>query len=235
MTNPIGSTIAKYDVTHIFGEQKVTASCPTPLYLNMTVSKTSAASSSGKNSGKSSGKTLLRQEILGARRPSNYFWAVVTAVGGLGFFLAGVSSYLNTNLLPFSDLPAQLVFIPQGIAMGFYGTAALLLCVYLCLIVIWNVGGGYNEFNQESGEARIFRQGFPGKNREIELVYPLKDLLAVRAEIKEGLNPKRSLYLRVKGKGDLPLTRVGQPISLAELENKGAELARFLQVPLEGL
>ena len=203
--------------------------------LNMTASKTSAAGSSGKIPDKSAGKTLLRQEILGARRPSNYFWAAVTAVGGLGFFLAGVSSFLNTNLLPFSDLPAQLVFIPQGIAMGFYGSAALLLCVYLCLIVIWNVGGGYNEFNQDSGEARIFRQGFPGKNREIELVYPLKDLLAVRAEIKEGLNPKRSLYLRVKGKGDLPLTRVGQPISLAELENKGAELARFLQVPLEGL
>lgn len=235
MTNAIGSTIAKYDDINIFGKQKFTASCPTPLCLNMTVSKTSAASSSGKNFGKSSGKTLLRQEILGARRLSNYFWAAVTAVGGLGFFLAGISSFLNTNLLPFSDLPAQLVFIPQGIAMGFYGTAALLLCLYLCLIVIWNVGGGYNEFNKESGDARIFRQGFPGKNREIELIYPLKDLLAVRAEIKEGLNPKRSLYLRVKGKGDLPLTRVGQPISLAELENKGAELARFLQVPLEGL
>lgn len=203
----------------------------------MTASKTSPTSSSGSksSSSKPSGKTLMRQTILGARRPSNFFWAAVTAVGGIGFFLAGISSYLNTNLLPFSDLPAQLVFIPQGIAMGFYGTAALLLCIYLCLIVVWNVGSGYNEFDKETGEARIVRKGFPGKNREIELVYPLKDLLAVKAEIKEGLNPKRSLYLRIKGKGDLPLTRVGQPISLAELENQGAELARFLQVPLEGL
>lgn len=196
----------------------------------MTVSKTPA-----KPSGKPPEKTLLCQDILGARRPSNYFWAAVTAVGGLGFFLAGISSFLNKNLLPFSDLPAQLVFIPQGIAMGFYGTAALLLCIYLCLILFWNVGSGYNEFDRSTGEARIFRRGFPGKDREIDLRYPLKDLLAVRAEIKEGLSPKRSLYLRVKGKGDLPLTRVGQPISLAELENQGAELARFLQVPLEGL
>ncbi len=234
VTNPIGSTIAKYDVTNIFGERRSPASCPTTSFVNMTVSKTSAGSS-GKTPGKSSGKTLMRQEILGARRPSNYFWAAVTAVGGLGFFLAGVSSFLNTNLLPFSDLPAQLVFIPQGIAMGFYGTAAILLCLYLCLILVWNVGSGYNEFDKESGNARIFRRGFPGKDREIELVYPLKDLLAVRAEIKEGLNPKRSLFLRVKGKGDLPLTRVGQPVALAELENQGAELARFLQVPLEGL
>ena len=31
------------------------------------------------------------------------------------------------------------------------------------------------------------------------------------------------------------MTRVGQPMSLAAVENQGAELARFLQVPLEGL
>ena len=192
----------------------------------MTVSETPA---------KSSEKTVLRQKILGARRPSNYFWAAVTAIGGVGFTLAGLSSYLHTNLLPFSDLPAQLVFIPQGIAMGFYGVAALLLCTYLCLIIIWNVGGGYNEFDKQMAEATIFRRGFPGKDRTIDLRYPFRDLLAVRAEIKEGLNPKRLLYLRVKGKGNIPLTRVGQPISLSDLENQGAELARFLQVPLEGL
>ncbi|WP_121968346.1 photosystem I assembly protein Ycf4 [Leptolyngbya sp. BC1307] len=188
-----------------------------------------------KTPAKTSGQTVLQREILGARRPSNYFWAAVTAVGGIGFFLAGVSSYLHTNLLPFSDLPAQLVFIPQGIAMGFYGLAAILLCTYLCLIIVWNVGSGYNKFDKEAKEAQIFRRGFPGENRKIDLRYPLKDLLAVRAEIKEGLNPKRSLYLKVKGKGNIPLTRVGQPISLADLENQGAELARFLQVPLEGL
>jgi hypothetical protein len=57
----------------------------------------------------------------------------------------------------------------------------------------------------------------------------------VRVDLKEGLSPRRALYLRVKGRGDLPLTRVGQPLPLAELENQGAELARFLAVPLEGL
>jgi len=208
----------------------------------MTASKTPPSStSSQKPSGKSktaksgNSSSVLRRNILGARRPSNYFWAGVTAIGGVGFFLAGLSSFLHTNLLPFSDLPAQLVFIPQGVAMGFYGTAAILLCTYLCLIIVWNVGSGYNEFDKEAREARVFRLGFPGKNRTIDLRYPLKDVLAVRAEIKEGLNPKRALYLKVKGKGDIPLTRVGQPISLSELENQGAELARFLQIPLEGL
>ncbi|MEL7511944.1 MAG: photosystem I assembly protein Ycf4 [Cyanobacteria bacterium J06554_3] len=208
----------------------------------MTASKTPASSDASAQAtskqsagGKSTSDHVLRRDILGARRPSNYFWAGVTAIGGVGFFLAGLSSFLKTNLLPFSDLPAQLVFIPQGIAMGFYGTAAILLCTYLCLIISWDVGGGFNEFDKTASEARIFRKGFPGKNRTIDIRYPLSDLLAVRAEISEGLNPKRALYLKVKGKGDIPMTRVGQPISLSELENQGAELARFLQVPLEGL
>ncbi|MBE9062573.1 photosystem I assembly protein Ycf4 [cf. Phormidesmis sp. LEGE 11477] len=204
----------------------------------MTVSKSptdSANPNKASSKDRSVGEPVLRKEILGSRRPSNYFWAGVTAIGGVGFFLSGVSSYLHTNLLPFSDLPAQLVFIPQGIAMGFYGIAALLLCLYLCLIVAWDVGGGYNEFDKQIGEARIFRYGFPGKNRQIDLRYPLKDVLAVRADIQEGLSPKRALYLKIKGKGDIPITRVGQPISLSDLENQGAELARFLQVPLEGL
>ena len=81
----------------------------------------------------------------------------------------------------------------------------------------------------------IFRWGFPGKNRRIELNFPIQDVQAVRLEIKEGLNPRRSLYLRAKGRRNVPLTRVGQPMSLAQLENEGVQLARFLGVALEGL
>lgn len=181
-----------------------------------------------------SSSPLLRQTILGSRRPSNYFWAVVILIGGIGFFLSSLSSYLKINLLPLSD-PTQLVFIPQGIAMGFYGVAALLLSTYLWLVILWDVGGGYNEFDQKSRKATIYRQGFPGEDREVKLVYDFDQIQAIRIEIKEGLNPKRVLYLKVRGKGDIPLTRVGQPIALADLENQGAELARFLRVPLEGL
>jgi len=53
--------------------------------------------------------------------------------------------------------------------------------------------------------------------------------------VREGLNPKRELFLRIKQRRDIPLTRVGDPMSLSELENQGAELARFLEIPLEGL
>ncbi|MBF2037233.1 MAG: photosystem I assembly protein Ycf4 [Leptolyngbyaceae cyanobacterium T60_A2020_046] len=177
---------------------------------------------------------VLKRTVLGARRLSNYWWATVVSIGATGFLLAGLSSYFHRDLLPFAD-PAQLVFVPQGIAMTFYGVAGIVLATYLWLIVLWDVGGGFNEFNKEEDRVKIFRSGFPGKNRKIELEYPLQDVLAVRVDIRDGLNPKRTLYLRLKGRQDLPLTRVGQPIALSELENQGATLARFLQVPLEGL
>ena len=183
---------------------------------------------------KSDTEAVLKYSVLGARRLSNYWWASVISLGATGFLLAGLSSYLNVNLLPFAD-PTSLIFIPQGIAMGFYGVAGLLLASYLWLIVVLDVGGGYNEFNRDTGKVRIKRFGFLGKNRTIEIEHPLDKVLAIRVDIREGLNPKRALYLKIKGRPDIPLTRVGQPLPLSELENQGAELARFLQVPLEGL
>ena len=178
--------------------------------------------------------SIFRQNILGSRRFSNYLWAVVALLGGLGFLLAGLSSYLKVNLLIVSN-STNLQFIPQGVALTFYGVAGSLLSVYLWLVILWDVGGGYNEFNKETGVAKIIRWGFPGKNRHVEINIPLEDIQSVKAEIKEGLNPKRALYLRANKVRDIPLTRVGEPISLSALENQGAELARFLEVPLEGL
>lgn len=176
----------------------------------------------------------LCEPILGSRRFSNYWWATIVSIGATGFLLAGVSSYIKVNLLPFAD-PTELLFIPQGVAMGFYGLAGLLLALYLWMLVILDVGGGYNEFDKETSKIKIFRWGFLGKNRRIEINCRMQDVQAVHVEIKEGFNPRRSLYLRVKGRRSIPLTRVGQPMSLEELENQGAALARFLGVPLEGL
>ena len=176
----------------------------------------------------------FRQDVLGSRRFSNYLWAIIVTMGGTGFLLAGLSSYLKINLLIVSDT-SELQFIPQGVALTFYGIAGLLLATYLWLLVTWNVGGGYNEFNKATGKVRISRWGFPGKNRRVEVDIPISEVQSIRAEIREGLSPKRTLYLRSKQRRDVPLTRVGEPIALSALENQGAELARFLEVPLEGL
>jgi hypothetical protein len=199
----------------------------------MTSSPTASGTPSG-NASATANSQVLRQPVVGSRRFSNYFWAVIVQIGGAGFLLAGLSSYLRVNLLPFSD-PMQLIFVPQGLAMGFYGVAATLLGLYLWITINLDVGGGYNEFDKTKNQVTIFRWGFPGKNRRIELTCKTDEVQAVKVDLREGINPKRSLYLRVKARRDIPLTRVGQPLTLAELENQGAELARFLEVPLEGL
>lgn len=188
---------------------------------------------------RSTNQLVLRRSVVGARRLSNYVWATIVSMGATGFFLASLSSYFGVNLLPLANSanfnPTDLIFIPQGVAMGFYGIAGLALASYLWLTMLWNVGGGYNQFDKETGTFQIVRQGFPGKNRHIEISQPLSDIRTVKVQIKEGLNPKRALYLQVKGRSDIPLTRVGQPLPLSDLENQAAELARFLRVPLEGI
>jgi hypothetical protein len=179
-------------------------------------------------------QTVLSQPVLGSRRFSNFFWAIIVSIGGVGFLLAGLSSYLKVNLLPVSN-PLSLAFIPQGIALSFYGVAGTLLATYLWVAILLDIGGGYNKFDRDAGEITIFRNGFPGKNRRIELKSNLADAQAVRVDIKDGLSPRRTLYVRIKGRREIPLTRVGEPISLTELETQGANLAQFLGVPLEGL
>jgi len=198
----------------------------------MTVSTT--VNKGDSPNGDRSSASVLHQKVLGSRRFSNYWWATIVTLGATGFFLAGISSYLKINLLLVTD-PSPLVFVPQGLVMGLYGSAGLLLATYLWLMILWDVGGGYNDFNQATGSIKIFRWGFPGKDRRIEIDALIQDVQSVQLDIKEGLNPRRAIYLRIKGRRDIPLTRVGQPVSLTKIETQGAELARFLRVPLEGL
>lgn len=175
---------------------------------------------------------IRRYIVIGSRRLSNYWWASIIFLGGIGFLLTGISSYLGFDLLP--NLQSKnIIFFPQGLVMCFYGTLGLVFSIYLWLTLFWSVGGGFNEFNKKEGIIRIFRWGFPGKNRRIDLSYPIKDVEAIRVELKEGINPRRTIYIRVKGKRDIPLTRIGQPLTLEEIEKQASELAKFLQVSLE--
>jgi len=179
-------------------------------------------------------ETMIHYQVPGARRWSNYIWGLVLSIGGSGFLMTGLSSYFGVQLLPFFKI-STIQFFPQGLVMCFYGIIGLLLGIYIWLIILWDLGEGFNEFNLQTGQIRIFRWGFPGKNRRIDLQYPIQDVQSIRVDIQEGLNPKRVLYLRLRGNREIPLTRAGQPISIQELENQAAELAKFLQVSLEGM
>jgi hypothetical protein len=177
----------------------------------------------------------IRQDsVVGSRRLSNYFWNITLGLGGIGFLLAGLSSYLKINLLPFAN-PTQLVFIPQGIVMTFYGLTALSISIYIGATILWDVGGGYNEYNKVENLVKIVRKGFPGKNREILLTYSLNSVKSVGIKISEGLNPKRIIYLCLKDERKIPLTPVQEPVSISILEEEAADLATFLELNLENL
>jgi hypothetical protein len=189
---------------------------------------------------------IRRYIIVGERRFSNYWWVIVIFLGSCGFLATGICSYLGIpNWLSLLNLGTTfstetevsgsgiVPFFPQGLLMSFYGSLGFLLSIYWSLLIFWNVGGGFNEFNKKEGFVRIFRWGYPGKNRKIDLSYALKDIEGIRVELKQGLDAQRTIYLRLKGKREIPLTGIGQPLTLKEIEKQASELANFLQVSLE--
>jgi hypothetical protein len=172
----------------------------------------------------------IRQDtIVGSRRFSNYFWSFFLFFGGIGFLLAGMSSYFKVNLLPFAN-PTELVFIPQGLVMMFYGTLSFGVSIYILITILLDIGGGYNEYNRVENLVKIVRKGFPGRNREILLTYPLSNIRSIGIKITEGLNPTRSIYLCLKDERKIPLTPVQEPTSISNLEEEAASLAKFLDL-----
>ena len=174
---------------------------------------------------------VMAQSVLGSRRLSNLLVASAVSLGGVGFLLTSASSRLGRNLLPIGH-PADLTWVPQGLVMGLYGLAACMLAAYLWTVIFIDVGAGINRFDRSNGKASIQRRGF---RRMVEVEIPLREIQAVKVDVRDGLSPQRRLALRLQGRRDLPLTRVGEPMPLADLERSGAELARFLGVPLEGV
>ena len=177
---------------------------------------------------------IRQDQIIGSRRFSNYFWAISLLLGGIGFLLAGLSSYFKINFLPFAN-PTELVFIPQGLVMIFYGTLSLGISTYIFLTIILDIGSGYNEYNKVENLVKIIRKGFPGKNREILLTYSLTNIRSIGIKITEGLNPTRNIYLCLKDERQIPLTPVQEPISISKLEQQATSLAKFLDLKLENL
>jgi len=177
---------------------------------------------------------IRQDKIVGSRRFSNYFWSFFLFLGGVGFVLAGISSYFKVNFLPLAN-PTELVFIPQGLVMMFYGTLSLGISLYIIITVLLDIGGGYNEYNKIENLVKIVRKGFPGKTREILLTYSLSNVKSIGIKITEGLNPTRSIYLCLKDDRKIPLTPVQEPISISNLEEEAADLAKFLGLKLENL
>ncbi len=176
-------------------------------------------------------KGVLEQIVEGSRRNTNYFVGGMLSIGGIGFLVASLSSFLGKDLLPLGN-PSGLIFVPQGLIMGLYGIAAIFAAIYFWTLIAIDFGSGFNRFDKDLGLLVISRRGI---FKKINLEIPLKDVKAIKIEVREGFNPLRRISLRLNGRKDLPITRAGQIKPLVDLEQEGAELARFLGVNLEGL
>jgi hypothetical protein len=177
-------------------------------------------------------QTSIRSYIKGSRQLSNIFWALAVSAGGLGFFLSGLSSFFKINLLVFSD-STNLSFIPQGIVLVFYGTVGLTLGIFLWLTIWWDIGFGYNEYSKENQRVTLYRKGFPGKNREVDLKFSFEELKSIKMFIRDGLNPKRQLFLCLNDSREIPLTGSDRPVALNKIETEALNLAKYLNVYLE--
>ncbi len=177
---------------------------------------------------------IIKEDITGARNLSSFLIFFVLLLAGTGFFLAGLSSYLNVNLLLVTNT-TDIIFIPQGITMLFYGTAAIGIAIYIFLTIFWNIGSGYNEFSKIENIVRIIRLGFPGKNRTIFLSYEFKNIKNLKFLLKQGLNPRCNILLVLKDKREIPLFPAQFLLNPSQLEKKAIQLSQFLNVPLESL
>lgn len=172
--------------------------------------------------------------MTGSRRISNFCWASILLLGALGFSLVGFSSYLRKDLIPFLSAD-QISFVPQGLVMCFYGIAGSFISFYLWCTIWWNVGSGYNRFDKRKGTFSLFRWGFPGRNRRVFIQFFIGDIQAIRMEVQEGFSSRRVLYVKIRGQQDVPLSRIEEYPTLKDMEDKAAELARFLKISIEGV
>ena len=104
--------------------------------------------------------------------------------------------------------------------MSFYGIVGLFISSYLWSTILWNVGSDYDQFDRKERIVCIFHWGFRGKNCRVFLRFLMSDVQSIRVELK--------------GKGTIPLTHTDENLTPHEMEQKAAELAYFLHVPIEG-
>nr|AYC64749.1 photosystem I assembly protein Ycf4 [Boodleopsis sp. FL1161] len=174
---------------------------------------------------------IRRYSISGARSVSNFLWICFIFFGSCGFLITGLSSYLNKSIFFFFYYDT-IQFFPQGLTMTFYGILGFFLSLYLILTFYWSLGSGFNEFNKQKSYVRIFRWGFPGKNRRLNLYYAWEDILGIRVEFQHGFNSQYRLFLQIRSKKEIPLTNIGTILTFEEIEKQASALAKFLQVGL---
>jgi hypothetical protein len=152
--------------------------------------------------------------------------------------VTGFSRWLQKKLLPFIDI-TEIRFIPQGLAMFFYGSLAVRSSLYVFVGRSWSLGSGFNEYNKEEGKLHIFRLRFPGQNRRREFFYSFLEFKTLyldrRSYLAGQVTIRLNLFLNKRRKICLTRLNAEEISSDQEIESFTSSLAKFLKIPLEGL
>ena len=79
----------------------------------------------------------------------------------------------------------------------------------------------------------MYRKSYPGKNRELTFTFAFDEIKAIKLRIKDGINPKRQLLLRLTDGREIPLNGIEEPMALNKIEEEAITLAKYLNVFLE--
>lgn len=120
--------------------------------------------------------TILKEKITEDDKTIKYLLNFIILGGGLGFLIVGISSYIKYNLVFFLKAD-QIIFFPQGLTMCFYGICGTLVGINQLRILLLKIGEGYNEFDKTKGTMNIFRKGLTGKDSDVNITYPLEEIV----------------------------------------------------------
>ena len=183
-----------------------------------------------------------REEIEGTNISSNYIWFILLLIIGIGFFIAGISSYLNDMDLKNNGLNSfsNIKYLPQGILLVFYGTCSIFLSLLIFLLIKINLGAGKNIYDIENEVVHLSRKGFLYFNNNLKLKqkifyfsYPFSIISNLELEIKDGINPNRTIYLILKDTRRIPLNPKTKLENIYNIELKAIELAKILNIDLK--
>lgn len=169
-------------------------------------------------------KAVRRYVVVGSRRGSNFVYACLSFLASLGFFALPIGCMGLGFTFMQSDVCQNAVW-PQGLVLIFYGFIALGFCAYLTFIIILNIGSGWNIFDAQNQYVRIFRWGFPGKNRRIDLTYGFDSIVAI--DVQKNTSGAQ-LYLALKDQRQIPFCS-SVPMGFEPMEALATDLALFLQ------
>jgi hypothetical protein len=171
----------------------------------------------------------------GGRGWSSFLLGIAASIGGFGFLKIGFDSFFKANIGNFGTtcLLPFIPFIPQGVILVFYGTIGIIIGLFILWTFYWDVGWGYTLYEPDQKQITIHRTGFPGKNRTLHLVFPFKQLKAIKYITGERQGMTKQLDLSIRDGRQVFLMEINNAADLADIEVLVNFLANTLETGVE--